>query len=206
LLAEFSELAQEWHPKRNGKLTPKDVVAGSGKTVWWQCKNNPKHQWQARVLARSRKNYNCPDCGRKRLSDVNSLSKRYPKITAQLHPTKNGDLKASQLTIASTTPVWWKCPKGKDHECRTTTDYRVRAGAGCPACKGSKVSVTNSLATLYPEIAKLWDRKKNGKLRPTDVVSRSNKSVWWRCKNGHSWAGQINKRIHAKWLCVECRE
>jgi hypothetical protein len=206
LLAKFPDLAQEWHPKRNGKLTAKDVTAGSGKKVWWLCKKDPKHQWQALVVDRSRTNHGCPDCSRRRLSDVNRLSKCYPKIAAQLHPTKNGDLKASQLTVSSKIPVWWKCPVGEDHEWRRTTAQRVETGTGCPACRGIKVSVTNSLATLYPEIAKLWDQKKNGKLRPTDVVCRSKKTVWWLCKKGHSWAGLIGKRVRAKWLCTECRE
>lgn len=44
-LAEcFPGLAAEWHPERNGDLTPHDITFGSGKMVWWQCKR--KHVWQ----------------------------------------------------------------------------------------------------------------------------------------------------------------
>jgi hypothetical protein len=30
-------LAKDWHPTKNGKLTPKDVFPGAHKKVWWQC-------------------------------------------------------------------------------------------------------------------------------------------------------------------------
>ena len=31
------ELAKEWHPIKNGDLTPAQVTPGSGKKVWWIC-------------------------------------------------------------------------------------------------------------------------------------------------------------------------
>jgi hypothetical protein len=30
-------LAKEWHPTKNGDLTPYDVLPGTGKKVWWKC-------------------------------------------------------------------------------------------------------------------------------------------------------------------------
>ena len=64
------ELVHLWHAKRNGEVTPFDVVAGSGKKYWWQCKVNPKHQWQVSpntITNPKRKLGYCPYCsGRKR--------------------------------------------------------------------------------------------------------------------------------------------
>jgi len=34
---KFPELAKEWHPTKNGDLTPFDVSYGSGKKIWWKC-------------------------------------------------------------------------------------------------------------------------------------------------------------------------
>jgi hypothetical protein len=31
------ELAKQWHPDKNGDLTPDDVLPGSNKKVWWRC-------------------------------------------------------------------------------------------------------------------------------------------------------------------------
>jgi len=206
LAVNCPDLAKEWHPTRNGKLKPTDVVPGSGKRVWWQCQKDKRHQWQALVVSRSKNNKTgCPDCGRKRISDVNRLSKCFPKIAVQLHPTKNGSLKASQITVASTRSVWWKCPKGPDHEWTSTTWNRTSKDAGCPACGGRQVSVTNSLATLFPLIAKEWDRKKNGVLHPSHVHRGSKKSVWWICQHGHSWNQQIGSRTRSEAPCPECR-
>ncbi|MFF3350805.1 zinc-ribbon domain-containing protein [Streptomyces sp. NPDC002779] len=37
LAAQFPRIAEQWHPHRNGKLTPTQVTAGSGKELWWLC-------------------------------------------------------------------------------------------------------------------------------------------------------------------------
>lgn len=52
-------LSKEWHPTKNGELTPGDVTQFSEKKVWWLCKK--KHEWIACIHNRSRGN-NCPSC------------------------------------------------------------------------------------------------------------------------------------------------
>ena len=55
------KLAKEWHPTKNRKLTPRDVMPGSGKKVWWQCSKG--HEWQAIIRNRSKaKGIGCPEC------------------------------------------------------------------------------------------------------------------------------------------------
>lgn len=53
------ELVKEWHPTKNGNLTPYDVTACSHKKVWWMCEKG--HEWQATIKNRhyDRK---CPTC------------------------------------------------------------------------------------------------------------------------------------------------
>jgi hypothetical protein len=41
----FPSVAKEWHPTKNGALTPLEVTPGSNKKVWRLCKNG--HAWQA---------------------------------------------------------------------------------------------------------------------------------------------------------------
>jgi hypothetical protein len=43
-------LAAQWHPVKNGDLTPEDVTPGSKKKVWWLCEKG--HEWQARMSVR----------------------------------------------------------------------------------------------------------------------------------------------------------
>ena len=54
-------LAREWHPVKNGDLTPRDVTPGSNKKVWWQCPR--AHSWQATVNNRNNR-HGCPHCYR----------------------------------------------------------------------------------------------------------------------------------------------
>ena len=35
-LTPYPHLVKEWHPTKNGDLTPKDVTYGSNKKVWWR--------------------------------------------------------------------------------------------------------------------------------------------------------------------------
>lgn len=68
VLAGFNDLATaepkiaaEWHPTRNGALTPGMVTAGSRKKVWWQCSCG--HIWSARIGARTgAQRSGCPVC------------------------------------------------------------------------------------------------------------------------------------------------
>ena len=48
-----------------------------------------------------------------------------------------------------------------------------------PICAGKQASTTNSLAALYPKVACQWDKKKNGKLKASDVTPGSGRIVWW---------------------------
>ena len=47
LQTENPELANEWHPTKNGTLTPADVTSASRKNVWWLGKCG--HEWDATI-------------------------------------------------------------------------------------------------------------------------------------------------------------
>ena len=60
----------------------------------------------------------------------------------------------------------WKCDKGPDHEWQQEVRRRTGLGteaSGCPFVN-QKVSVTNQLAILAPDLAKEWHPTKNGAL------------------------------------------
>jgi hypothetical protein len=54
-------LASQWHPRKNGALTPRDVTPGSIRRVWWICGKG--HEWEATVNNRS-SGTGCPYCAR----------------------------------------------------------------------------------------------------------------------------------------------
>ena len=59
LLTQRPDVAGEWHPTKNGDLTPKDVTVNSNKQIWWQCQRG--HEWQAMITRRSH-GTDCPHC------------------------------------------------------------------------------------------------------------------------------------------------
>ena len=148
----------------------------------------------------------CPYCSHFKVSAETCLTKEFPYIAAQLHPTKNGSLNGDSISTQSSRKVWWVCPKGPDHEWEATPSNRTYRGSNCPACAGKKISVTNCLATISPEKAKQWDKKKNKKLTPSDVTPASKLVVWWRCAEGHGWQQSIHKRVKSTVLCWECTD
>ena len=60
------EIAKQWHPEKNGELSPTDVTKGTYKKVWWMCEK--KHEWEAIISARTSQGHGCPYCARKRRS------------------------------------------------------------------------------------------------------------------------------------------
>jgi len=131
LATTFPKVAQQWHPTRNGNLTPDQVTAGSNVSVWWRCEEG--HECQAPVDRRTSGGSGCPVCtGQKVLAGYNDLATTFPKVAQQWHLTRNADRTPDQVTAGSGTKVWWKCPSG--HEWQAVVYSRTSAGSGCPTC------------------------------------------------------------------------
>ena len=104
----FPEIALEWHPTKNGVLTPEDVTRGSGKKVWWKCQSYPEHEWKASIgnRARSKQPSGCPFCSGNKVYKDNNLNALFPEITAEWHPTKNDDLTPDQFALEVATKLY----------------------------------------------------------------------------------------------------
>ncbi len=61
LLLTHPELAKEWHPTKNGDLTPQDIIQGSVKKVWWLCSKSDEHEWESTIANRAN-GTQCPVC------------------------------------------------------------------------------------------------------------------------------------------------
>ena len=92
---------------------------------------------------------------------------------------------------------WWKCPKCH-REYQATVHNRTYHHSSCPYCAHLRATPENCLAAVYPEVAAEWDEAKNAPLKPTDVLPGTDKSVWWKCKKGHSWRALIYTRTGPK--------
>ena len=187
------KLASEWHPTKNGRLKPEEIMSNSGKKVWWICEKG--HEWKTAIISRN-KGGGCVICGNKKIligfNDLGSLS---PDISAQWHPTKNGKLLPSNVSIGSGKKVWWICEKG--HEWRAAVGGRVSGRTNCPTCTNKKILVGfNDLATLYPTVAAQWHPTKNKDLSPRQIVAGSEFKAWWLCDKNHKWQAYIYHRTN----------
>ena len=202
LAALYPALAKQWDAEKNGRLTPRDVLPGAEKKVWWRCERG--HSWRAAVSSRTRAGGGCPYCaGKSVLPEENSLAAEYPVIAKDWDAAKNKPLTPDQVISGTKRKVWWRCPKG--HSWRAAVFSRTTLGTGCPVCTGRQaLAGENDLATLYPDIAAQWDGMKNGALHPSNVTAGSNRRVWWRCEKGHSYRAVIAQRVQRGNGCPYC--
>lgn len=191
------DLAKEWHPTKNGTVTPRDVTPGSKKEAWWMC---PKgHEWSA-PMSRRKHGMGCPTCRPEHLRRLNRLQPIPRLLANEWHATKNGALKPADFSAGSSKKVWWLCEKGHEWFARISSRDQ---GRNCPFCSGRFASEEHCLETVHPELAKEWHPSKNKTLTPRDVSPMSAKKVWWLCKKGHSWKAVIYNRSRGNG-CRKC--
>lgn len=134
LATKRPDIAKEWHPTKNGDLTPFHVASKSGLEVWWLCLNNPKHEWSAPI---NRRNVSgCPYCAGHYASEDYNLLVINPKLCEEWDYELN-EKSPKEYTPNSNEKVWWKC-KECGHKWDTDINHRNKKngkGTGCPECK-----------------------------------------------------------------------
>lgn len=127
------KLSKEWHPTKNGSLTPYNVTHGSNKKVWWKCENG--HEWESTIGNRVKKETICPFCFGKIPTNENNLLVVNPKLCKEWNYNKNKK-KPEDYLPNSNKKVWWKC---RDCEYQWESSILNRTyGNGCPECNKSK--------------------------------------------------------------------
>ena len=147
-------VAAQWHPTKNGTLTPEQVTPFSNRKAWWLCDKG--HEYYTVIAHRVQNASNCPYCtGRKVLAGFNDLVTMEPKIADQWHPELNGDLTPKMVTVGSHKKVWWQCVDG--HIWKAVVYSRTGPKkCGCPVCSGK---VKESRQIRYADI--MAERLKN---------------------------------------------
>ena len=205
LATKFPQIAKEWHPNRNGRLTPEMLSYQSNIKVWWL--GSCGHEWYASVSHRVN-GRGCPYCANiKVLDGFNDLSTTNPGLAKEWNYIKNGNLTPKDITSGSSKKVWWICSEG--HEWQATICSRNN-GNGCPYCSGRVLMPgINDFLSAYPDIAKEWHPTKNGDLTPDKITARNSKKVWWLCSQcGHEWETRVVHRAngHGCPICARKRK
>ena len=87
------ELIPEWHPTRNGNVTPFSVTYGSTKMAHWVCIKG--HEWKAKIHSRA-KGHGCKQCHLEKMA-----LRRHDKIDVW----NRSDNDCSDLDIIPTPPI-----------------------------------------------------------------------------------------------------
>ena len=225
LLSCAPDVAKEWHPTKNGDLTPLDVIVGSHAKVWWLLPyDDPKtgkhfdFEWEAIVQTRVN-GAGCPFLAHNGAIWVgfNDLITTDFEIAKQWNYKKNKDLIPSMVSRSSTKKVWWYLPyddpktgKHFDFEWEATINSRTQ-GAGCPFLSTNPAAWPgfNDLETLEPKLALEWNYEKNKGLLPSQVTRCADKKVWWKIivdGEVREWKATVASRTSAGCGCPELNE
>jgi len=104
LMSLKPSIASQWHPTKNGELTPHSVTCNSFKKIWWlgEC----GHEWEVSVVSRNNGN-GCPYCSNQRvLKGYNDILTTNPELASLLADPEDG----YKYTQGSSKKVDWKCP------------------------------------------------------------------------------------------------
>lgn len=133
LAENLPKIAEEWHPTKNGGLTPYDVLPGSTRQIWWLCKTCG-YEWQTSPHERRRRR-GCPHCaGKVPMVGVDDLATLCPGLAKQWNYEKNTNLTPTDVKTGSDKRVWWKC-SNCGHEWLAVIRFRVKNNK-CPNCHG----------------------------------------------------------------------
>jgi DNA-directed RNA polymerase subunit RPC12/RpoP len=123
-----------------------------------------------------------------------SLAFLNPEAAKQWDYEKNKGVTPQGVFAKSGKKYHWTCDKGEDHQWEATADSRWRS-RGCPYCSNQRLSKSQSLANLFPELLEEWNYQENSKL-PTEVSKGSNYKAHWQCKENskHRWEAPVSNR------------
>jgi len=134
---EFPDVASEWNSKQNGLLKPENVMPYSSKKVWWKCKKDPKHEWDAVISSRTRQQQGCPFCSGRRATLETCFATVQKELLKEWHPKKN-IVSPYNIKPRYSKKVWWQCQHDKKHEWEATPDKRYVGKGKCPHCPRKK--------------------------------------------------------------------
>lgn len=195
------DLAAQWHPKRNGDLTPAVTSPGFKGDIWWLAPCG--HVFERSPSAR-RQDRRCPVClARVVYSGQNDLASQQPDLAAQWDSSLNGGLSAAEVTVTSKKRIRW--PRDCGHPFTAAPADRVADPAVpiCERCARSSNPRRTEMVADSPGLLALWDSAENPNLDPSTTKTGDNRTkVSWGCPEGHTWSrAPRNQRDYCK-ICA----
>ena len=180
----YPEIAAEWDYEANKGVLPSQVFPSSNKRFHWKCEYG--HTWTAQPNRRTT-GTGCPYCsGNKVWIGFNDLATTNPEIANDWHPTKNGNLKPTDISKGYTKKVWFLCPT-----CGNVYDSyignKIKGFGKCPYCSPRK---TRASVVVQVETGKCFPTLKEAAI---SVGSEDYRQIHMCCKGkcqtafGYHW-------------------
>ncbi|WP_142061272.1 zinc-ribbon domain-containing protein [Pseudarthrobacter sp. B4EP4b] len=124
------EIASQWHPTKNGKITPADVVWDSKRTVWWLA-DCCGYEWPESPLKRDKyERLRCPQCR----TILGSLAWQDPGLAAEWSPANPESAWQVRPNASTQYLPEWICSTNPAHVWSSPLSSRSN-GAGCQECR-----------------------------------------------------------------------
>ena len=203
LTALHPDISREWFTEGNAGKTPDTVNDKTTTPYRWKCNNGHIYKMAPsdRVAYKERGGIACPYCdGRAKVSvPAVPLSQSHPHI-AEHWDSKNNATKEPQekITAFTQTPYMWICENG--HSFRLSpkkyVKYIEEGKSPCQYCRNRRAHTSNSLKTLFPDIAKeLAPDNKKGKSADRIFPDSKTKYFWICGDKGHRYSMAPFERI-----------
>lgn len=176
-----------WDYGKNADVNPNTIASSSKMKVWWKC--GKRHSWKSKVC--DAVHNGCPICSNRRvLVGYNDLKSVHPELAAEWDYENNGCLTPEKVTYSTGRKVHWICSVSHRYELSV---YSRHTGVGCPYCSGRQaLKGFNSLADQARDYTNDWDYERNVDISPDEILPFSNRKIWWKCPNGHSYRSNLN--------------
>jgi hypothetical protein len=203
LASTYPAIAKQWHPTRNLPITPQDVIAGTAVKYWWQCDDGHPYHLSGDKITRG---IGCSVCSNYTIIvGVNDLAHTNPEIATSWHPTKNGDLKPTEMVAGSHKKIWWFCDK--EHVWQASAVNRLN-GNNCPSCSMGGFDPNQPSRLYFISNNALASRKVGITNFDSGRLSGFTKFGWsqikvWEFDNGFQ-ARQVEKEFFS-WLRTEIK-
>lgn len=161
-VADDADLAAEFHRRLNGSLRPDELRPGSKPVLFWPA-----------ALGHELGGGACASNGALVASDA-----QWPQ--------------AGDVWFSDSRPVWWKCPKGSDHEWRSAAHSARTTGSRPPIAWRRGIRRSLGSGTL---------EERRG---DADDDHRTTCRCWWQCDRGHEWQSAPGSRIKRSGDCPHC--
>lgn len=188
----YPELAKNWDKVSNKKLTPYMLPPGSNYPATFVCERCGR-KWSAPISnVTSAKRVLCKKCSMsenglkttiRAIKEKGSLGDNHPELVKDWDSDANGLLTPFDIPSGYSKDVSWKCSVcGYKWVLSPNARIHKRGTSGCPHCSGRvAMAGVDDLETLFPNIAKEWDYKKNGDVLPSDIRPHSGTKRFWIC-------------------------